>query len=57
MIELPVAPLLHNSVPVKLLAVSVELPQPFTTVTVGADGPAFGADVPEPLALAQPFTV
>ena len=57
MIELPVALLLHNNDPVKLLAVSVELPQLLTTVTVGAEGPAFGADVPEPLALAQPFTV
>ena len=57
MIELDVALLLHNNNPVKLLAVSVELPQPLTTVTVGAFGTTFGADVPEPLGLVQPFTV
>jgi len=33
-----VAPLLHNKDPVKEPAVNTELPQLFTTVTVGADG-------------------
>jgi hypothetical protein len=54
-IEVEVAPLLHNKVPVKLLAVNNELPQLFVTVTVGADGIAFGAEAPLPLALVQPF--
>ena len=50
-----VAPLLHNNEPVKLLAVKSELPQLFVTVTVGAGGITFGAEVPLPLALVQPF--
>ena len=33
-----VAPLLHNKEPVKDVAVNVELPQLFSTVTMGADG-------------------
>ena len=53
MIELLVALLLHNNEPVKLLAVSVELPQLFATVTVGAFGTTFGAEVPEPAELVQ----
>ena len=56
-IELVVAPLLHNNEPVKLPAVNNELPQLFTTDTDGADGITFGADVPLPLALMHPFIV
>ena len=52
-----IAPLLHNNVPVKLLAVNTELPQLFTTPTVGADGGAIGADVPLPVPLVHPETV
>ena len=56
-IEDVVAPVLHNRVPVKPVAVSVELPQLLATVTPGAAGVAFGAAMPEPAALIQPFTV
>ena len=56
-IDVVVAPLLHKSGPVKLPAVNTDLPQLSTTVTVGADGAATGADVPLPIKLAQPFTV
>ena len=52
-----VAPLLHNNEPVNDPAVNTELPQLFTTVTVGADGIAFGAATPLPAALVHPFTV
>jgi hypothetical protein len=52
-----VAPLLHNKEPVKDVAVNIELPQLFTTVTTGADGIAFGAATPLPEGLVQPFTV
>ncbi len=53
-----VAPLLHNKDPVKLVAVRSELPsQLLTTPTDGAPGVVLGADVPEPAALVQPFTV
>ena len=52
-----VAPLLHNNEPVKDVAVNVELPQLFTTVTTGADGIAFGAATPLPGRLVHPFTV
>jgi hypothetical protein len=38
-----VAPLLHNKEPVNDVAVNIELPQLFSTVTTGADGIAFGA--------------
>ena len=57
MIEDAVAPLLHDNELVKLLAVSVELPQLFCTVTVGAPGIILGSDFPEPAGLIQPFTV
>jgi len=50
-----VAPLLHNNVPVKLVAVNTELPQLFATVTVGADGIVFGAEVPLAVPLVHPF--
>ena len=52
-----VEPLLHNSVPVKPLAVNVDWPQPFTTDTDGAGGVLFGAAVLLPAALVHPFTV
>jgi hypothetical protein len=52
-----VAPLLHNKEPVKDVAVNVELPQLFTTVTPGADGISLGAATPLPGRLIHPFTV
>jgi hypothetical protein len=52
-----VAPLLHNKEPVNDVAVNIELPQLFTTVTTGADGIAFGAATPLPEGLVQPFTI
>jgi hypothetical protein len=52
-----VAPLLHNKEPVNDVAVNVELPQLFTAVTTGADGMSFGAAIPLPEELVQPFTV
>ena len=57
MIDEVVVPLLHNKEPVKDVAVSIELPQLFTTVTTGADGIAFGAAIPLPEGLVQPFNV
>ena len=58
MIEAVVAPVLHNKDPVNDPAVNVELPQLFTTVTVGADTFAFtGAATPRPGLLVHPFTV
>ena len=56
-IEVLLAPLLHNNDPVKLPAVNTELPQLLTTDTVGADGITFGAETPLPVALIHPFTV
>lgn len=49
-------PLLHNNVPDAIVE-SVEFPQLFSTVTTGADGIIFGADVPLPASLVHPFTV
>ena len=46
----------HASVPGAFVE-SVELPQLFTTATDGVAGVAFGAAVPLPGALVQPFTV
>ena len=43
--EVLVAPLLHNKEPVNEVAVNVELPQLFTTVTPGATGIAFTVSV------------
>jgi hypothetical protein len=40
-----VAPLLHNKEPVNNVAVNVELPQLFTTVTPGAAGIGFTVNV------------
>ena len=51
-----VAPLLHNNVPAAFVE-SVELPQLFATVTTGAEGIAFGAELLLPAALVHPFTV
>ncbi len=56
-IDVVVAPLLHNNDPVKFEAVKTELPQLFTTPTVGADGGVTGADVPLPAPLVHPETV
>jgi hypothetical protein len=56
-IELVVAPLLHNNEPVNEAAVNVELPQLLTTDTVGADGTVVGAALPLPAGLVHPFTV
>jgi hypothetical protein len=56
-IELVVALLLHNSVPVAVVE-SVDVPlQLSTTVTVGAEAVVFGAAVPDPAALVHPFDV
>ena len=52
-----VAPLFHNNEPANDVAVNIELPQLFTTVTTGADGIAFGAATPLPEGLVHPFTV
>ena len=52
-----VAPLLHNKEPVNDPAVNTELPQLFTTDTVGADGRVFGAAIPLPVELVHPFKV
>ena len=53
-----VAPVLHNSVPVYPVAVSVEVPQLSTTDTVGTDTFEFaGAATPLPDELVHPFTV
>ena len=55
--DVPVAPLLHNNEPVKDPAVNTELPQLLTTDTLGADGVCFGAAIPLPEVLVHPFTV
>jgi hypothetical protein len=54
-IEVVVAPLLHNSAPPDVV-LSFELPQLFATVTEGVAGTAMGTALPEPAALAQPST-
>ena len=57
-IEGVVAPVFHNNDPVNDPAVNVELPQLFTTLTVGAGTLALsGAALPLPGALVEPFTV
>jgi putative N-acetylmannosamine-6-phosphate epimerase len=56
-IEAVLSPVLHASVPVAVVD-KVDVPlQLSTTVTDGAFGAVFGAAVPEPAALVQPFTV
>ena len=52
-----VAPLLHNSDPVKFEAVNTELPQLLITETVGAGGITLGADTALPVVLAHPLIV
>jgi hypothetical protein len=52
-----VAPVLHKRLPVAFVD-KVEVPlQLFTTVTTGVAGIAFGAAIPLPALLLQPFTV
>ena len=48
--------MLHNNDPVKLLAVSNELPQLLEVDKEGCVGVDLGAVVPLPAALVQPFT-
>ena len=56
--DVAVAPLLHNKEPVKSEAVNTELPQSLVTVTVGVGTAEFiGSDSPIPAALVHPFTV
>jgi putative N-acetylmannosamine-6-phosphate epimerase len=51
------APVLHNNAPVEVVD-NVEVPlQLLTTFTTGVDGVVFGAAVPVPCKLVQPFTV
>jgi len=53
-----VSDVLHNKVPVNPEAVRSELPsQLLTTPTIGVPGFVFGADIPDPVVLVQPFTV
>jgi hypothetical protein len=52
-----VSPVLHNNEPLNDPAVSTELPQLLTTVTVGAVGVVFGTAVPPPAVLVQPFII
>ena len=47
----------HNKEPVNDVAVNIELPQLFTTVTTGVDGIACGAATALPEGLAHPFTI
>ena len=56
-IEDVVAPVLHSSVPAAAVDKVDVLLQLSTTVTTGAAGVVFGAAVPLPAALVQPFTV
>lgn len=58
MIEAEVAPLLHNSEPVKFDAVNNELPQLSVNVTIGVSTMEFiGAAIAAAAVLVQPFTV
>ena len=57
-IDVVVAPLLHNNVPEKPEAVSTELPQLFITSTIGASTTEVnGAAVPPAAALVHPLIV
>ena len=56
MIDEVVWPLLHSNEPVAVVD-NTELPQLFTTVTTGAVGVSFGAEVPLPDSLVHPSTV
>jgi hypothetical protein len=51
-----VALLLHNKLPAAVVD-NIEVPQSFTTVTIGAEGFVFGTAIPEPAALVHPLTV
>jgi len=53
--DVEVAPVLHNTDSVKLPAVNTELPQLLATLTVGAVGIVFGADVAVPVWLTHPL--
>ena len=56
--DVPVAPLLHNKEPVKSEVVSTELPQSSTAVTVGVATVEFkGSANPLPAALVHPIIV
>ena len=57
MMEEVVAPVLHNNVPDAVVDKEDVPLQLLTTFTIGVAGVVFGAAVPEPAALAQPFTV
>jgi hypothetical protein len=57
LIEEEFSPLLHNSVPVVPVAVSVELSQLLVTVTDGAGGVVIGEATPVPAGLLHPLTV
>ena len=52
-----VSPVLHNTAPVNDPTVNTDWPQLLTTVTVGVDGIAFGADIPVTASLVHPSTV
>jgi putative N-acetylmannosamine-6-phosphate epimerase len=57
LIDEVVSVVLHSNDP-EAVVDNVDVPsQLFTTFTVGVDGIVFGAAVPEPCALVQPFTV
>lgn len=55
-IDAVVSPVLHNNEPVTAEAVNNELPQLLVVFTVGGSGVVFGAEVPLPSGLVQPFT-
>ncbi len=56
-IDAVVAPVLHNNDPAAAVE-NVEVPSQLSvTVTTGARGAVFGAAVPLPCGLVQPFTV
>jgi hypothetical protein len=49
-------PVDHNNVPVAVVE-RIDVPQLFTTVTTGTEGPAPGLATPDPIGLTQPFVV
>lgn len=55
-IDVVVSPVLHNNDPVGFETVNKEFSQLLTTTTTGAAGIAFGAAIPLPGELLQPFT-
>ena len=56
-IDVVVAPVLHNKEPAKPDAVNTEFAQLSATPTVGEAGMAFGEAVPLPAGLVHPVTV